>query len=208
MKTPVALLLAGASLLTGCVLPGPGNGGQPQRTYTLQAPAAAGEAERRWPCVTLRIARPDAAPGFSTARMAYTDTAHRLDYFAYNAWVAMPPAMVAAATETYLAASGRFGAVISGSADVRSDYRLDAGGIRLVQRVDGQASSVIFESRVRVVDVESRRLLASRAFRYEEPAAAANPEAGVAAANRAFARYLDDLAAFLDTAFAPQACPG
>jgi cholesterol transport system auxiliary component len=200
-------LLALLPVLDACSLPGRAQAPSLQ-TYVLQASqavkASAPAAARK--CLSIRVSSPAAAPGFTTSRMAYTEQANRLDYFAYHEWVDTPARMLARLEAQGLDASGLFGAVLSGSPEIRTDLRLDSEMIRLLQEFTGSGNTLALDIKVTLVDVKSRSLLGSKRFSYSEAASKANPEAGVAAANRATDTFLADLLAFLEESIAPVAC--
>lgn len=180
----------------------------PKQLYVLQGmgtPTAKATTSSK-PCFTLRINTPASAPGLNTARMAYSEEANRLDHFAYSEWVAPPARMIASAMEARLAASGHFNTVITGSPDVRADLRLDSEVSVLQQDFFSGTSSVRLTVRINLVDPSSRSLMGSKTFSYDEPAAGQNAEAGVAAANRATAQFLDDLVVFLGKTIEKSGC--
>jgi len=208
MKLRGTLLIAViVSLTAGCSLPGPQQSPAKQ-TYLLQGNQEShlAHAAISRSCVTLRISTPGSAPGFATARMAYTKEPPRLDYFAYHEWVDTPARMIASMIEARLDFSGMFGAVVSGSSEVRADFRLDSDVIRLLQDFDAQGSTVILKIKVNLIDVSKRSLLSSQVFSYAETSMAANPEAGVVAANHAAEYFLGDLMEFLSESMEPIDC--
>lgn len=196
---PLALLmLLMAGILSGCALPGPTKT-PAQKTYFLQSdetpnksPSALSDS-----CALLRISSPVSSPGFTTSRMAYSVEPQRVDYFAYHEWVDSPAKMLATLIESQLDHRGLFRAVVKDSPDIRTHYRLDSELQRLLQIVDADKSWVVLEVKVKLIAVADHTLLNSRTFAYSEPASQANPEAGVAAANRAAQNFLDDLVTFL-----------
>jgi len=204
----LAVIVVFTLCAVACSLPGKSQTSARQ-TYRLQgdgswdAPAA--DATRH--CLSLRVTTPVSAPGFGTARMAYSTRAPRLDYFAYHEWVDTPARMIAAMMETRLDASGLFGAVLMGSSDVRTDLRLDSELRSLQQNIDGNDSAVELVVKVSLVDVSSRSLLGTRTFHYKQTADGANAEAGVAAANRAADEFLTDLTGFVSGSIARFRCP-
>ncbi len=187
-----------ACLLTGCSLPGPPISPAKQ-IYWLQGVEELnkGSLVRSGSCATLRISNSGSVPGFMTSRMAYTTEPKRLDYFAYHEWVDTPAKMITTMIESRLDHIGMFGAVVSGSPDIRTDYRLDSELKRLLQVFNTSSSRVVLTIKVNLITVSDHSLLNSRTFDYMEPASGANPEAGVAAANRAAENFLVDLAAFV-----------
>lgn len=185
------------SLIAGCGLPRPQQS-TVKRTYLLQGnQAAAAPAAVSRPCVTLRITAPGSAPGFMTSRMAYTKEPQRLDYFAYHEWVDTPARMIASMIEHRIDHSGMFGAVVSGSSDVRADLRLDSELTGPLHDFNAGRSDVVLKIKARLIDISSRSLLSSRTFSYVETSNGANPGAGVAAANRAAERFVVDLVGHL-----------
>lgn len=202
------LLVLGAMLLGACSFPGTPQG-EARQTFLLQAndtfqPAVMESSKL---CLSIRVTTPDAAPGLNTARIAYTTEPDRLDYFAYHEWVAPPARMIAEMVETRLDDLGLFGSVVSGSADIRTDYRLDSGLRRLQQDFSEAGSTVFMSIKVSLVDVPGHSLLDSEIFSYREPADARSASAGVAAANRAADQFLADLEVFLQRALEPVECP-
>lgn len=212
MKSRVGFGLAGlvvlAWLLSACSLFGQSQK-SPKKTYLLQdqpghtAPAPASQLK---PCVTLRVSPPGSAPGFRSTSMAYITEPPRLDYFAYHEWAGTPADMIGTLIQSRLEAAGTVGAVVTGSTDIYAEVRLDSEVLQLVQKFEAGSSSLLLAIRVRLINVSDRSLLASRTFRYVEPAAGENPVAGVEAANRAVDHFLDDLAGFLQQSIAPIDC--
>lgn len=205
--TPFVLFCT-VMLAAGCSLPGPRQGTISQH-YMLDGGGShdARSVQMSRPCLTLRVSSPGAAPGFSTSRMAYINAPPRLDYFANHAWVDAPARMLETLLVTRLDHAGMFGALVSGARDVRTELRLDSELQRLVQTFDDSGSAVSLEIRVMLIDNASRSLAGSRTFSYTETAGDENPVAGVAAANRAANRFVEDLIEFLGGAISPYECP-
>jgi len=200
-------IVATLAFLTACSLPGPSQ--QVEKQYFVlqdQGVSTAVSNPGAMPCFSLRITTPGSAAGLNTARMAYSTEPNRLDYFAYHEWIAPPAKMIASLMESRLQASGLFSAVLAGSPDVRTDLRLDSEVLVFQQDFTGDGGTLNFTARVNLVEVQTRSLLGSEIFDYREPAAG-NAEAGVAAANRAVDRFLDDLSGFLYTSSTKINCP-
>ncbi len=204
----VTLLL----FLAGCSLSGaiPGTSQTTARqSYLLQGDGTAGAfavaAARQ--CLSLRVSAPASAPGYGTARMAYTTQPPRLDYFAYHEWADQPARMIAAMVEARLDASGLLAAVVTGSADIRTDLRLDSELKSLRQDFTGASSTLALAIKVSLVDVSRRSLLNTKTFSYTETVDDAGPAAGAAAANRAADRFLAELTVFVADSIARFDCP-
>lgn len=185
-----ALLLAGCSMTGSRTLPTPSyyllESTRPSQNGAVAANAAASA------CRSLRIGSTSSAPGLLTAKMAYQRSAAQLEYFALHRWVEPPATMLANALARDLEASGLFSTVLSGSADVVAELRLDSQLLKLRQVFEDDSSRIEFVVRIDLVSVADRTLLLSEVLSYGEPAAP-NPVAGVAAANRGLQQFLEDL---------------
>ena len=207
-KNSFFLLVASSVLLiAACSLPGPSQRPAKQ-TYVLHGEPVSQppEAITSKPCASLRVSLPGSAPGINTVRMAYTTEPNRLDYFAYNEWVATPARMIASMMESRIDALGLFSVVILGSSDIKTDFRLDSEVRVLQQDFTKGTSTVTLSIKVALVEVANRSLLNSKTFSYREPADGENAEAGVAAANRAAEHFLVELTAFLSESIKPVEC--
>jgi len=195
-------------LIVACSLPGAAKG-PARQTYVLQDKTEVRQVtpDASNSCLTLRINPPASSPGYLTAKMAYMQEPHQLDYFAYHEWVDTPARMLAAVMESQLDQTGLFAAVISGSSEIKADLRLDSEVLRMVQEFEVENSRVRFEVKVKLIDLGERMLLDSRRFDYIETAHSANAESGVAAANRAVERFMVDLSAFLIETIELESCP-
>lgn len=139
--------------------------------------------------------------------MAYTRQGEALQYFAWHEWADTPAQLLAFLVEQRLGGQGKFGGVLSGAPDVAADLRLELEQVALLQTVQGSASDVSLAAKATVIDARSHRILDSAYFRVSV-AAAANPAAGVAAAERAASQLLDAITALAANAAAAadQAC--
>jgi cholesterol transport system auxiliary component len=188
-------MLLAAGLAGGCsgLLLGPQPA--PVRTYLLapQLPADPGAAPRG-PAIT--VARPEAAAGYGTRRMAYVESDYRLDYFAENEWVDTPSNMLHPLLAKALRATGGFRAVAEDGQGVATDLRLDTLILEVRQdfRVRPSRGSVVL--RAHLLDTKRRRLLATRSFEAEAPAPSDDPYGGVVAINRVLAELLREVADF------------
>lgn len=185
-----------AGLAAGCTLPGRASTAEP-RAWLLQATdAGSADVPGEWPCVSLRVAAAQSAPGFHTTRMLYMDVPHRLDYFAYHAWADVPAAMMADLVQQHLTRLQLFGTVLGGSHDVHAHYRLDLEGARLLQHFENGTSRVSFDVDVALVHPAERLLVARQSFSYSQTTDTADPRGGVNAANAIAGRFLADIADF------------
>ena len=125
--------------------------------------------------------------------MAYVEAPNRIDYFAYHEWADTPARMMLSLLERRLDASGLFRAVMTTSGAVIPDLRLDTKIFTLQQVFDSTGSRAEIRAKIMLYDIEASELLLAKTFELSEPADASNPEAGVAAANRAVERLLSEL---------------
>lgn len=185
--------LSAVTLLSACA------GLQPQAeyltTYVLDAqPAAAPQRPRR--DVVLAVSAPWARPGFDTPRMAYVRRPHEVEYFARNQWADAPARMLAPLLAQALEQSGSLRAVVRAPSSAAADVRLDTELVRLLQDVSTRPSRVRFTLHAQLIEVGSRRVLATREFDEVENAPSDDAYGGVIAANRALERLLGRLADF------------
>lgn len=209
MKNPAArsrLLLRLAALLTPLVLasacssllppsqPAPGlysldyqaQGGAP-----ASAPAVAPGSG-----VIVLVTPTRAAAGFDRARMVYVKQVHQVEYFAQSQWVDTPARMLGPLVVSALERKGAFRAVMQTPSTAAGQVRLDTEVVRLQQEFLRTPSQVRFTLRVRLINDDTRELIATREFEGVVDAPSENPYGGVQAANRAVSQVLDQVADF------------
>jgi cholesterol transport system auxiliary component len=163
--------------------------------YVLEAMPAAG-APRPKRDLVLEVSAPRARPGFDTPLMAYTQRPNALEYFAKNRWADTPARMLAPLLAQALERAGGFRAVVQAPSTAIADLRLDTELVRLEQDFAARPSQIRFTLRAQLIDVATRRVLASAEFDEAEAAPSDDPYGGVIAANRALGRLLGRLADF------------
>jgi len=164
-------------------------------TYVLEAIPAAG-APRPKRDLVLEVSAPRARPGFDTPQMAYTRRANALEYFAKNRWADTPARMLAPLLAQALDHSGGFRAVVQAPSLAAANLRLDSELVRLQQDFGAKPSRVQLTVRAQLIDVDTRRVLASAQFDETEAAPSDDPYGGVIAANRALGRLLERITEF------------
>lgn len=137
-----------------------------------------------------------ARPGFDTRRMAYVRKAHELEYFARNQWVDAPARMLTPLLAQALESTGAYRAALMSSGGAAANLRLESEIVRLQQEFLSVPSQVRLGLRVQLIDVEARKVLATREFDVTEAASGDDPYGGVLAANRAVLRILGEVAEF------------
>ncbi|MFO1314358.1 MAG: ABC-type transport auxiliary lipoprotein family protein [Burkholderiales bacterium] len=203
-----AIPLASALLAAACSVMAPAPADAPV-LHVLDATPVAAAAPAARPLV-LEVATPRAAPGFDTAAMAYVRKAHVVDYYAVHRWVEPPAQMLAPLLVRALEDTRAFRAVVRDTTGVRADVRLDTELLRLQQSFAGRPSRAEVALRAQLVDVGSRRVVATRTIEVARDAPSDDPDGGAAAANAAVAHALGEVAAFAVTAsadVAPRAAP-
>lgn len=168
-------------------------------TYMLDAQTEERPAAGSSP-LTLIVSPPRAGVGFDSARMAYVRQPHELEYFAASQWADSPARMVAPLLVRTLENGAGFRAVAPASSTARGDLRLDTELVRLQQEFTARPSRVRLTMRAQLVEVATRRVVATREFEVLEDAPADTPYGGVVAANRALARILGQIAEFCSAA--------
>jgi cholesterol transport system auxiliary component len=134
--------------------------------------------------------------------MLYVRKAHQLEHFAHHRWADTPAQMLQPLLVAAAEASGRFRAVITSRSRQGVALRLDTELVRLRQDFLQTPSRVELVARLYLFDARSGEALASRLIEIDEPTPDDTPYGGVLAANRAAARLLEDLTAWLRTALA------
>ncbi len=145
---------------------------------------------------TLLVTLPRAAPGYATTHFAYIQRDREMRYYGRHEWIAEPSRMIHSAVLTALDRGGRFAAVVGPQTGANADLRLDLEVLALHQDFRGvRESELVLTVRAQLIATVDRQVIATRTFDLREPAGA-NPIAGAAAADRALARMLEELAAF------------
>lgn len=192
------------TLLGGCsaLLPPPP---PPDNIYLLEAgvapipPSASIQNARPAPPkrdLVLAVGMPRARAGFDTAQMVWVRQAHGLEVYSRNRWADTPARMLAPLLVQTLERSGAFHAVVPAPSAVSATLRLDTELIRLQQDFSVHPSRVQFTLGAQLIDIGTRRVIASAEFDETENAATEDAYGGVRAANLALERLLVRLAAF------------
>jgi len=198
---PTAAALASAlaiTLLGGCstlLPPAP----PPDNIYLLEAnpapaPVRSTPAARR--DLVLAVSMPRARAGFDTAQMVWVRQAHGLEVYSRNRWADTPARMLAPLLVQALERSGAFHAVVPAPSAVSATLRLDTELVRLQQDFSVHPSRVQFTLNAQLIDIGTRRIIASAEFDETENAATEDAYGGVRAANLALERLLVRLTAF------------
>lgn len=184
-------LALGPLLAGGCsVLPQAGTEAPPT-LHLLDARPEPVAGPRR-PLV-LAVGTPRAAPGYDSAAMVYLRRPQVLEHFATHRWVDAPARLLQPLLVRALDEAGAFRAVVPAGFGAQAELRLDAELVQLRQNFLVSPSRIELALRVQLMDASGRRVLAARLIEESEPAGSADAPGGVAAANRALARALQQV---------------
>ena len=181
--------------LTGCATVAPGLQQEGVQTHLLAVPAAPRGGSGSGP--ELLVAPPTARAGLDSPRMVYLQRPFEVSYYARNEWADTPARMLQPLLVQSVEAGGAFRAVIAGPSPAVADLRLDTEVLALQQEFLSEASVARVALRVQLVDLASRRVVATETFEAVEPAVSGDPYGGVVAINRALERVLGELTAFV-----------
>ncbi len=200
-RSGLILLLA---VLQGCsVLPRPEAVAVDH--YTLDTPTVA-LAESAADAPVLLIARPQVRADLDTPRMAYRQQAHSLRYYARSRWSDAPAQLLLPGLIEAFEASGAFAAVLRTGSPATPRLRLDTELLEF--SLDYRSQPGVFQLRLRaqLVDLSSRRVLASHIFSVDQALQEQSPYAGAQAANAAWQQLLPEVLSFCIAAL-PQPAP-
>ncbi|WP_333822742.1 ABC-type transport auxiliary lipoprotein family protein [Pinisolibacter sp.] len=177
-----------AAVLAGCsaVMPTPS-----ADTYDLSAPATTTPPRGR--SLQILVAEPAADRALDTERIVVRPSATEIAYFSGAQWSDRLPRLVQSRLVGALEASGRFRAAGRPGQGLAIDRQI-VTEIRAFDYEAGEGRVVIALS-MKLMDDRTGRVLATRAFRAEEPATD-SAKAAVAAFDRAQARLMAEIVAW------------
>jgi cholesterol transport system auxiliary component len=188
-----ALVIAAA--LCACTLFAPPP--EPRRGLLTEVPS---ELPRSQPAVaastTLLVVAPRAQRAYDTPQMAYALRDHEIAYYRDHEWGATPAEMLQPLLVSTLESTHRFAAVLAVPYGGRSTYVLQTQIDELLQDFTLPTVSLRIAMHLQLTHSVSRRV-ASKEIVVTEPMAQRSAEAGIAAANRATAQALREIAQFV-----------
>jgi len=146
--------------------------------------------------LTVLVSAPIAQPGFNSQHMIYIKRPHELEYFSQNQWVDSPARMLAPLLIQALEHSGKYRAVIQARTAAMADLRLDTEIIRMQHEFLTSPSQAHLTVRAQLIDIQAKKVLATREFDVMEAAPSDDPYGGVIATNRAVKKILQQIADF------------
>lgn len=183
-----------AAILAGCTGLPPAPVENPSSHLLIAKPI--GKSVRSHRELVLEVSATRAWPGFDTLQMAYVQRPYTLEYFAASRWADTPARMVGPLLAQALEQTGSFLAIVQAPSAVPADLRLNTELIHLQQNFMTRPSHVDLALRVQLIDVRSKRVIASRLFDETENAPSDDAYGGVTAANSALQRVLEQIAEF------------
>jgi len=191
---PLLRAMVLAAILAGCTGLPPAQVENPNTHVLVAKPI--GKAVRSHRELVMEVSAPRAWPGFDTLQMAYVQRPYALDYFATSRWADTPARMVGPLLAQALEQTGSFLAIVQAPNTVPADLRLNTDLIHLQHNFMTRPSHVDFALRVQLIDIPRKRVIASKLFEETEPAPSDDAYGGVAAANSALQRLLEQIAEF------------
>jgi len=173
--------------------------------FTLESPtvpaASTDQSDPAGP--VLLIARPQVRPDLDTPRMAYRQQDYTLHYYARSRWSDVPTQLLLPGLIESFESSGHFAAVLRTGSPATPQLRLDTEVLEFSLDFRAQPSRFQLRLRAQLVDLSTRRVLASHTFAVEKPLDAQTPYGGAQAANAAWQALLPELVTFCAAALPP-----
>ncbi|HVK51802.1 MAG TPA: ABC-type transport auxiliary lipoprotein family protein [Pseudoxanthomonas sp.] len=186
----MALAMAGCSVL----------GSEQRDPVTIYAPDVRVPARAEWPVVTwtLVIAKPTAARVVDSPRISVRPTPGELQVYRGVSWAQPATDLVQDAVQRTLEDSGRIPAVASADAGILGDYKLVMDVRRFEADYAGAAvPSAVVEINAKLVSSRDQRVVASRTFLQQQPAASVEVAQVAQAFDGALAAATGDLVGWL-----------
>jgi len=169
----------------------------PVSTYTLNpAPAAVGQSEgsERNAASTLMLGQIRSSRAFSCEDIIYTDPQYGQNSYTYSCWSDSPTRMLLLILQEALEKSGQFKAVVPYSSLSQADLLLESTLFDLSHRIneDGTSDGII-KVHFNLVNIKTRKVIASQEIASSVQVATKNAEGAVAALNKAASLVTQDL---------------
>lgn len=185
-----------ATALSGCSI----LGSEQRDPVTIYAPDVRVPARPEWPTVawTLVIAKPTAARVVDSPRISVRPTPGELQVYRGVSWAQPATELVQDAVQRTLEDSGRIPSVASADAGILGDYKLVMDIRRFEADYAGAAvPSAVVEISAKLVSSRDQRVVASRTFLQQQPAASAEVAQVAQAFDGALAAATGDLVGWL-----------
>lgn len=144
---------------------------------------------------------------YDTVLMAYRTKPHELAYFSRRQWGATPSQMIQPLLVSTLEMTHSFRVVLLPPFTGPYTYSLRTEILALIQEFTPQSATLVLSLRLQLAGYGAGRVIATRNISVREPIPQRNSGSGVAAANRATAKALRQMADFVLESTAPNAAP-
>jgi len=204
MSRIVALVIAAAALLVGCVSVSLGSADTPALTYYVLADARPAKAAVPAAGATARLAIQGVATDAlaDSISIAYSRRDGERAFYQFASWSERPSRRLALLAQQRLQAGGRFASVTQLGQPVSSDWLLVLSLETLVHDVSTSPGRAQVVLRAELVERGERRLVAQRSFTAAPAVAEAAAPAAVAAFAAATADILDQLTPWVEATLA------
>jgi cholesterol transport system auxiliary component len=182
------------ALISGCTLLSPADSASSKAMLNKLPPA---QAQRETHAATLLLLPVEAKPVYDTTQMAYMTQPYQIDYYTRHEWAATPAQMLQPLLVQTLERTRYFHAVLTPPYSGSCSYVLRTQILELVQDYTAAPATLHLALRLQLSDGASDRVIATREISLREPMAQQTPDAGVAAANEAAARALQEASEFV-----------
>lgn len=193
MLRTVASTLAVAAV-AGCTLLSPANNATSKAMLSKLPPVL---PQRETHAATLLVLPVETRPVYDTTQMAYTTQPYQIGYYTRHEWAATPAQMLQPMLVQTLERTRYFHAVLTPPYAGSYSYALRTQILELVQDYSAAPATLHLVLRLQLSDGASDRIIASKEIVLREPMPQQTPDAGVAAANDATAKALQECAAFV-----------
>jgi cholesterol transport system auxiliary component len=139
----------------------------------------------------------DAMPVYATTRMAYSTQAYQIAYFAKNEWAETPSQMVQPLLVQTLQNTRYFTEVLSSPDFGRHTFALRVEILELMQDFTSEPAMLQLAVRVSLTRDATDQVIATKEFAVSQPMSKRDANAGVAAANEAMPKLLEEVTKFV-----------
>jgi cholesterol transport system auxiliary component len=146
--------------------------------------------------VSLLVLNPQTNPVYKTTKMAYSIEPHQVAYFSENEWGASPANMFKPLMVKTLQNANYFHAVVTAPTISKYQYILSTKIVQFKQDYTMVPSKFALAIEGQLINVATKKVIASKQFNYTQPMVAQDPRSGVIAANNAAIKFLAHLRDF------------
>lgn len=189
------LAICGAFVLfVGCAKPTPS-----VNVYTILPVANRLSDIRPVTPKTLRLLPVRSIPSLANRELYYLRSNGEVAHYLYSRWSDTPSAMIGRSLTHSLQERHVFAALVPPASTAKADWDLESDLGAFYHRFNDDATSEgILDLSVRVIDLRTKNVIASKRFTYRIPAASNDAAGGVGALEEALHRYGAECAAWIE----------